>query len=519
MHSRYLMRRLGVGLLVAVLGAGCTLDRQLHRSSDLHGITAQESPYLKAHLKNGDVVVFSRWTVDDAKQVVRGDCRRWDTHRQTRPCTGPLAIDEVALFETNQEKANLGPVVGLTIVTVASLAVTVACLVNPKACFGSCPTFYISDGQRDYLAAEGFSESVAPALEATDVDAMWRAHVTGRTARLRITNEALETHTVKQAHLLVVPRPEGGRIVRLVDGQFREARDLVGPRACRAAEGDCLPAVAANDELERISETDGRDLATRESVELRFDDTAPSASAAGGTSRGLLIEARQGFITTYLFYQALAYMGRKAGSYLAALEQGDEALRQRTRELYHLLGGIDVQVRGPGGDWRTVGSYLETGPLAREVQVVPLPDGAPASDIRLVMARGHFRLGHVALVRLGQAVTPTRVPIARIATRAGDAERARRWVAGSEPALVTLPGDEHLLEYDLPADGEGLELFLEARGFYLEWMRQAWLAEESDWKLGKLFTRPATALRDLAPSYHALEPRIEAMFWGSRYVR
>ncbi len=76
-----------------------------------------------------------------------------------------------------------------------------------------------------------------------------------------------------------------------------------------------------------------------------------------------------------------------------------------------------------------------------------------------------------------------------------------------------------MLEYDLPADGEGLEFFLEARGFYLEWMRQSWLAEESDWKLGKLFTRPATALRDLAPSYRELEPRIEAMFWESRYVR
>jgi hypothetical protein len=57
------------------------------------------------------------------------------------------------------------------------------------------------------------------------------------------------------------------------------------------------------------------------------------------------------------------------------------------------------------------------------------------------------------------------------------------------------------LECDLPADGEGLELFLEARGYYLEWMRQAWLDEESDWKLAKLFTRPASALRDLAPAY------------------
>ncbi len=375
MRKRYHLSAVGVGLVVGALGLGCTLDRQLHQSSDLHGITAKESPYLKAHLKNGDVALFTRWTIDEDKGVVRGDCRRWNMHRKAVACGGAdLPIGEVALFETNQEKANMGPVVGMTIVTVASLAVTVACLTNPKACFGSCPTFYVSDGRKDYLAAEGFSESVAPALEATDVDALWRARITGRTARLRVTNEALETHTIKEANLLVMPRPEGGRIVRTVDGQFREARDFAPPRACRAAEGDCLSAVRASDDVERISETDGRDLATREPIELSFDDVAPAAS------RGLLIEARQGFITTYLFYQALAYMGRKAGSYLAAMDQGDESVRGHARELYHLLGGIEVQLRDARGDWRTVGTYAEIGPLARDVQVVPLPSGTPARE-------------------------------------------------------------------------------------------------------------------------------------------
>jgi len=137
----------------------------------------------------------------------------------------------------------------------------------------------------------------------------------------------------------------------------------------------------------------------------------------------------------------------------------------------------------------------------------------------VIRRAGSAGQGLVALAELGDRVAPVRVPLARIATRAGDAALARRWVAGQAPQLVTMPGDEHRLEYDLPADAQDLELFIEARGYYLEWMRQQWLAEESDYRMLKLFKWPSAALRDMAPAYKKIEPRIEAMFWESRYVR
>ena len=509
-------RRISLLTAVACLTSfGCTIDRQLHTSAGLDGVDKKDSPYLKAHFKNGDVVVLHDWTIDEANGVVSGSGERQDMHRkQVATGTLKIAIEEVALFETNREATDVGPVAALTVVTILSAALTAACVANPKACFGSCPTFYMSDGNKDYLAAEGFSESVAPSLEATDIDALWRAGVKGRTVRLRVTNEALETHTIKQANLLVAPRPDRGRVLHTVDGRFLEAQEFRPPTVCRAPEGDCLAAVRASDDIERSSVTDGYDLATREAIDLAFDAHAPAHGR-----QGIVIEARQGFITTYLFYQALAYMGHKAGNYLAAMERGDESIRSHAKDLHHILGGIDVQLRDTRGKWQTVGTYAETGPLAREVQVVPLPEGASAQEVRLVMARGHFRLGQVSLALLGREVTPTRVPIARITTRTGNASLAQQWLAKRSPYLVTLPGDEHALEYDLPADGEGLEFFLEARGIYLEWMRQEWLAEESAWKLAGLFTRPSSALRELAPGYKKIEPRIEAMFWGSRYVR
>jgi hypothetical protein len=502
------------GLAGLALGPGCTLDRQLHSGTAIAQVKPADSPYLKAHYRNGNVAILSPWRFDPVKQEVTGSGELRDMRRKLL-ASGPLRVPvaDVALFESNQEVANPGVVVAMTLVTVGSVAVSVACLANPKACFGSCPTFYVSDGQRDYLAAEGFSESVAPALEATDVDALWRARITGRAARLRVTNEALETHAIRQANLLVARKPPNGRVLATPDGHYREAFSFQAPATCVAPEGDCLPAVAASDSRERISVTDGENLANKEAVELRFDP------APGDDQRGILLEVRQGFITTYLFYQALAYMGRHAGGYLAAMERGSGEMREQARALYHLLGGIDVQTRDGNGDWKTVGTYLETGPLAREVQVVPLPAGDPGQHVRLVMAKGHFRLGQVARVSLGRPVSPERIPPASIATAHGDAGLAQAWLAGQTPFLATRPGDEHTLTYDLPADGDDLEFFLEARGYYLEWMRQSWLAEESDWKLSKLFYRPGSALEDLAPAYQQLEPRIEKLFWESRYVR
>jgi hypothetical protein len=84
---------------------------------------------------------------------------------------------------------------------------------------------------------------------------------------------------------------------------------------------------------------------------------------------------------------------------------------------------------------------------------------------------------------------------------------------------VTLPGDEYTLVYRLPDDFADRELFLEARGYYLEWMREEWLAEENALRAAQLFLDPAAAMRAMAPEFKRREGEMEAVFWGSRYVR
>src|SRR6266571_2568880 len=177
----------GLSLALAgslALGAGCggRLRRTLKPSEQSQALD-RRSPFLKVHARDGGLYVLSEWRVDEAERLVSGRGEQRGPNREV-VSTGSFTIPlgEVALFETNVVH-NSPAVTGLAVITGISLAVTAACLANPKACFGSCPTFYVTDGRGPVLQAEGFSSSIAPSLEARDLDALYRAHHEERSAR------------------------------------------------------------------------------------------------------------------------------------------------------------------------------------------------------------------------------------------------------------------------------------------------------------------------------------------------
>jgi hypothetical protein len=466
----------------------------------------KRSPYLKAHMRDGRVYVLSRWAVDDAAGTVSGEGVLLGADRRTLE-QGPVAIPigSVALFETNVVQKSPA-VAALAVITGISAAVTGYCLANTKACFGSCPTFYVSDGERPRLQAEGFSASVAPSLEARDLDALYRAKPDGRRLDVRMTNEALETHVVRYVRVLAARRPPGGRVFATQAGELWQATQVSAPTSCTAAEGGCLDAVRDLDWNERSSASDPDDLAARETIELDF-------GRVDGTPLGVVIGSRQTLLSTFLFYQGLGYMGRSATAWLSRLERGGAAAARRLDGVRRALGGIEVLVADSAGRWQRVGEVYETGPLATDVKVLRLP-ASPAGrlKVRLVLTKGNWRLDYVALAHLGGRVDP--ISLDPVEVRKGDVP-----VAVPAAGLTTLPGDEYRFAYELPPDPEGYELFLDTRGYYLEWMRDEWMADEDEARATVLLRDPRRALRLLAPEFKKREAEMEGMFWRSRYVR
>jgi hypothetical protein len=417
----------------------------------------------------------------------------------------------VAVFETNKISPSES-ITALSVLTGASLALTGYCLTMPKACFGSCPTFYAPTGTDTLLQAEGFSSSIAPSLERTDVDALYRAEATGGSFDLRMTNEALETHVVRTANLLAVPRPAGGRTVQATDGTFWQVRDLRPPTACAAPEGRCRPEVARFDGRERYSRADSTNLATKETLTLTFD-------AVPNRRVGLIVGARQTLLTTYLLYQTLAYMGEDVGSWMARLERNQENIRQA--DVKELLGGIEVWAPASENDaWTKVGEVGEHGPLATDVHFLPLPPSPDSTvTLQLRLTKGNWRLDYLALAGLGRRVEPRRLSPAAVTRNGTPAPEARSKLLDSTKTLVTFPGDEYTLSYDLPTGGTSHELFLESRGYYLEWMREKWTEETNPERVADMLFAPERMMRTLAPEFKAVEPEMEEAFWNSRYER
>lgn len=499
---------------LALLAMGCVkrMERQVVEPAAYRTVN-REAPFLKAHMRDGRLYVWSDWSIDSTSHAVAGTGLLYDANRRiTDRGAHRVDLDSVALFETNVVRASPSVAI-MGLVTGISAGVTVFCLTNTKACFGSCPTFYAFDGRHDRLQAEGFSASVAPSLEARDVDALYRARAQDGILTLRMVNEAYETHVVRSANLLVVPREPGTRIVTDEGHAFWSVDPPLQPLACVGPEGDCLDGIASFDERERFSLADSTDLATRETVELAWN-----APPGGKGQPAIMIASRQSLLQTYLLYQTFAYLGGSVGEWLAKFERGDPLAKRHAGSLVSLLGGIDVLVPDRFGRWRQVGRILETGPLAADVKIVRLPRGSDPTRVRLRMARGAWRIDYVALTTVTGAVEPQRLAPREVFHRGTLAVDARRRLLDPDEALVTFPGDEYTLVYRLPDASREYEFFLESQGYYLEWMREEWIAEENPLEAARLFLDPAGSLKRLAPRFKRVESDLENAFWRSKYA-
>lgn len=510
------MTRRTFAVALSAVVTACAL-RNLERTTltprEIGSAAGSPGGHLKAHLRDGGVYVLDSWRADSAGATVTGTGRQLDANRSlVRQGELAFPISSVALFELDRPTGS-GAVTALGVVTGVTVGVAIYCATNPKACFGSCPTFYVTDGTRPVLQAEGFSASIAPALEARDVDALYRARPSGRDLEVRMTNEALETHVVRYVRVLAAPRPPGMRVFSTPDNRFVAAAPLPPAETCAAPEGDCRAALREFDGVERSSWADSSDLAAKETLELEFAHAPPGPI-------GLVVASRQTLLTTYLIYQALAYMGSSAVEWLAALGRGGAPAIARARGMGDALGTIEVLAPDARGEWVVAGTTGETGPIATDVKLVPLPDaGAGPVRVRLRMTRGAWRLDWVALAMRGPDVEPLRLEPVRVLRDGAPDDAALRRLHDSTSVLTTLPGDAYNLMYRLPEDFGRYELFLESRGYYLEWMRSEWLAEEDHARAAEMLLDPRSALRHLAAAYKRQEAGMDSVFWRSKYAR
>ncbi len=512
--KKLLILFLSLSLINFLFNSGCSdrIHRELYKSDQIRKISnLKEKPFVKLHLKDGGVYIFKEWAADTNK--IKGSGFLLNAARDTiSKGSFEIPFNDFVIAESNVISESQGQS-ALWIMTGISLVATIYCIANPKSCFGSCPTFYAFDGEKIALQAEGFSSSVMPSLESVDIDVLYNIKPQSQFFEIQMKNEALETHVVRRVDLLAVKKPYQGRTLSTPDNRFWEVNNFTEPLKAIASEGDISEKICSFDGNERFSVADSNDLAEKEIIELNFKNT-------NNNKKGIVIGFRQTLLTTFLFYQSLAYMGNSVGSYFAEFERNRDPFSEKLRSPGQMLGGIEVFQQDVNTNWIKTGEVTETGPIATNIQVIPLKSIGSESDlnVRLKMAKGMWRLDFISLVDIDDEVKPIRIQPQSSTPSELANQNVISLLNNQEKTLVTFPGDQISLQYELPDDYASYDLFLDTQGYYLEWMRETWVAEENYDKVFELLFNPNKYLKDLAPQFKKIEAEMEESFWRSKYA-
>lgn len=478
----------------------------------------QTKPYLKAHLKNGDVCILrDSWIVDTVTNVLTGTGTKYNFNRiKISEGSISIPIDSVAIFETNKKIKNpeAGRIAALSILAGLDVIAGIICISNPKACFGSCPTFYINENDNfHYADAEGFSNAISPSLEYYDIDALDNKPLFQNTFSITMKNEALETHCVNDVKLLAYPRKKGERVYQSPTNDFYLCENNYTLTEASANEGDITTLLKNEDRQERFSFSDENNLSSKEEIFLTFNNVK------NADKLGLVLNFRQTLMTTYFIYSAMGYMGDEVGDIFAKMEINKETKEKLKGGIKKELGNIDIYLwNAQKNDWELQNGVYETGPIAFNRQFIPLDHLSSSSKIKLklVMNKGLWRIDYVALTNIKDKVKPIEITPTNILNKGKVDNTALLEIKNPEKYLISMPGSEYKFNFTLPSADTDYELFLYSKGYYLEWMREHWLKDKDLLKLKQMVDNPKKYLMVEAKNYKRYETTMEHEFWNSK---
>ncbi|MBD3629471.1 hypothetical protein [Cyclobacterium sp.] len=511
---------------LTLFSLGCSfkrVSRELVQVEEIK-LNSQNNEYLKVHMQNGDVYIFHSWKVDKPNEIIFGFGNHLDYNRnliETRGGTGLspseserihtqflIPFDEIVILETNQKGNNPG-VAAMVLVGLTTGAFSLYCSINPKACFGSCPTFYVSGLDVQNLVGEGFSSSISKSFEDTDIDLIDLNMEDGAPLQLILKNEALETHLVNKVNLLSLRKNEVNRVFQSSNGDFHEVKDIENPLKATYHSQLITDFVATKDDKEWFSLADTFNLLKKETLFLEFSNP--------GVSSGLIIEKRQTLMTTFLFYHFFSLMGNASSHYLAGMETSEPGLSKKVRAFQELLGGIEVFYLNDKGNWIFLDKIAEDGPIVTDSHLVTLPLlDTPIIKIKLKLNQGLWRINTLNLAVLERKVAPEiHVPLQVKSNTTNLADTVALSKLKGDGYLVTFPGEAYTLDYGITYRKDR-EYFVESKGYYIEWMREEWLEDQNLQGARRAMLHPEKFLKEMALPFKAIEPKMEEIFWNTR---
>jgi hypothetical protein len=513
------------------LVVGCFPDRRatMIDKNNLRGITQSETP-TKVFLADASVVLFPKgYTLrHDTLEGLGHRLLATSTVREVAAEQLPLKrmsipIDSALALTYFQGVTTTGRALASVLLGVTGGVLTptaLYCLSNPKACFGSCPTVYTSDGENWNYEAELFSYSVSTLLESRDLDRIAQPVPSDGRLNVRIANEALESHFINLFRLVAVRHPQGTQVFPTTDGEVVAVRELHPPVSVQNSEGvDVLPHVGGWDDDPYRSDT----AMVRQVETGRTSDWIDLRVRAPENARSvtMVLRLKNTLLSTVLFYGVvLGSQGIQAIEWTQRMNT-DPLYASQFRAVYSAFSGIRIQALRHGS-WDPVASIHDVGPVGWKSVAARIPlEGERDLTVRLEFFPDNIMIDYVGFAFQGDEAIPVsaaEVEPVGLYDRGGAARPDVLSLIKCDDGtyLETDPGDTYRITYDIaPAGNEATTLFVRSKGYYTEWVRGEWVRTVPGRYRFDLFHVDAT-MKELSAMWLRDKTAMESQFFRNR---
>lgn len=512
-------------LLLSVLLFCCFPNKKvtLQEQSEITVKNKVNAP-TKVFLHNTSVVLYKNgFKIKDGVLIGDGEIHHLDGKmRKSNSLSVP--IDSVAVVTYYGTESTGGSAFGSFLLGLYGGFLTplsIYCLSCPKCCFGSCPTIYTFNGENYELEAELFSYSISRYFQESDLDKLSIPNNSNQEYPIRISNEALETHYIDQFSLLEINHPPGTQVFPTYGGDIICTGELKQPSNVTNFLGE--------DITELVNKSDknvyrsGEELVEKISDGVTYDIVDLQLDLPNGTKEvNLILKLRNTLLTTILFYElVLSSQGFEAIEWTEKM-QNNYIYAKLFNELYKSYAGIRIKTFKEGS-WEIQSKIGDIGPIAwKEIAVkIPVEVENNSTLIRLEFFPDNFMIDYIGY-ECSRILNDTyQVNLLQPQNIVDDENKFRYELIEvlekpDEKYLITNPGESYYLNYNLTSgDTTNTSVFIQSKGYYIEWIRGSWLANNSGNYKFNMFDVDNTLLH-LKNSWLQNRPLIEDKFFETR---
>lgn len=486
--------------------------------------TIQPSEYYssaaKVFLSNDNILIYPKgFTLENS--FLKGEHETFDYKGKIVKSDSIVSLDNIIAITKYVENTSGGIYFADVLNTVFGTALTslaIYCLICPKCCFGSCPTVYATLNDEFVLQAELFSKCISRQLEANDLDKIDYKVQSDGNIKLKITNEALETHYINKLNLICVKHPAGTQLFQTNNDSLILVNSLTSFLQANSSNGNSINELVKYDDGKYFRSDENKIIELRKAPVKDFVEI--KSNYPNKDKVKMLIKYRNTLLTTTLLYDVvIGSQGINALEWTKKMNE-DKIYAMQFKTVYDMFSGIGIEYFH-NNSWIDLGKFEDAGPLNWKYAVAEIPVSKDGElRVKLNFIPDNIMIDYIAFDTTEnkynftiEKLSPTSITDYKNSNK----DYLYELISSDDSQyLVTNQGDSYLINYKVsePLDEE-ISLFIESKGYYYEWIRGNWIRERNTDYTFNLFDVQGT-LSKLVDSWIENKEILEEEFFNAR---